>query len=58
MAKIISGGLVLWIVLWVFSQIGQVLPADTFTLGEAFKVLGVILMWSIITLMFYQDFLE
>lgn len=58
MNKLISVGLALWIIIQVFSTIGDVSEANTFTLGNAFTVLGAMIMWSIITLMVYKDFIE
>tara|TARA_R110000868_G_scaffold236293_4_gene490325 strand:- start:1510 stop:1686 length:177 start_codon:yes stop_codon:yes gene_type:complete len=58
MQKIISIGIILYVVFTVFSNIGKVSQSSVFSVGDAFSVLGVMVVWSIITLAAYKDFTD
>lgn len=55
-AKIISVGLVLCVVFSVFASVGDYSEASVMTIGDAFSILGAMVLWSVVTLIVFMDF--
>lgn len=54
--KLVLIGVLVYAVFNVFSTIGHIAEAHVFSVGDAFSVLGAMVIWSVFTLMAYDTF--
>lgn len=58
MFKIMTVGIWAYLITTIFQDMGTVFPESTFTVGNAFGVLGAMIMFALLVLMTHEAFTE